>query len=319
MRIGLRGSVSSSRLSNISQTWSGRGGGPNAWPRGYARGGMGSSGGAMAPTSWTKLSVVTRTPRYSYSQDQSPGQLSTAEIFSGAYLVSTPDGRRVSPQSPTVGMSASMDKGNGLPVDEQRWAGDVPFREESRPGARYTTLTEIPRGESKIDLDHSEPIASPFIHNAGSASDSSQVELSEAHRDEHSSASTRDSFGSNLSDSEYDLVCQSEDRQCIFAPKTICVISRFPIYGVLRRFLRHLYAISLSRSGVPLERYISMFVSCIPMPPPGRSTMMSTTPTILLCYQNFPRDYILLEGWVCLLLNVIEMRFSNNTYKPLKG
>ncbi|CAN0259089.1 unnamed protein product, partial [Ectocarpus sp. 12 AP-2014] len=73
----------------------------------------------------------------------------------------------------------------------------------------------------------------------------------------------------DLSDEEYDLMCQREDRPCIFAPKTICVISRFPIYGVLRRFLRHLYAISLSRSDVPLERYISMFVSCIPMPPPG--------------------------------------------------
>ncbi|CAN0353113.1 unnamed protein product, partial [Ectocarpus sp. 8 AP-2014] len=73
----------------------------------------------------------------------------------------------------------------------------------------------------------------------------------------------------DLSDEEYDLLCQREDRPCIFAPKTICVISRFPIYGVLRRFLRHLYAISLSRSDVPLERYISMFVSCIPMPPPG--------------------------------------------------
>lgn len=84
------------------------------------------------------------------------------------------------------------------------------------------------------------------------------------------SSSSDDLAGSDeLSDEEYDLMCHREDRPCIFAPKTICVISRFPIYGVLRRFLRHLYAISLSRSGVPLERYISMFVSCIPMPPPG--------------------------------------------------
>lgn len=73
----------------------------------------------------------------------------------------------------------------------------------------------------------------------------------------------------DLSDDDYDAMCRREDRPCIFAPKTICVISRFPIYVVLRRFLRHLYAISLSRSDVPLERYISMFVSCIPMPPPG--------------------------------------------------
>jgi hypothetical protein len=59
------------------------------------------------------------------------------------------------------------------------------------------------------------------------------------------------------------------DGDCFFIPKTICIISRFPIYGVLRRFLRHLYAISLSSTEVPLEKYIAGFVSCIPMPLPG--------------------------------------------------
>lgn len=87
-----------------------------------------------------------------------------------------------------------------------------------------------------------------------------------------------------LSDEEYDMVCRREDRPCIFAPKTICVISRFPIYGVLRRFLRHLYAISLSRSSVPLERYISMFVSCIPMPPPGGVLLVVVARSVLALF-----------------------------------
>ncbi|CAM9232899.1 unnamed protein product [Chrysoparadoxa australica] len=70
-----------------------------------------------------------------------------------------------------------------------------------------------------------------------------------------------------MSDRELDIKFDGQD--CLFSPKTICVISRFPIYSVLRRLLRHLYAISLSQTEVPLERYITQFVNCIPMPAPG--------------------------------------------------
>ncbi|CAN0181854.1 unnamed protein product, partial [Phaeothamnion confervicola] len=79
----------------------------------------------------------------------------------------------------------------------------------------------------------------------------------------------RDSEADGEGEEDWGAMPGGGGRDCLFAPKTICVISRFPIYGVMRRFLRHLYAISLSETQVPLERYISMFVSCIPMPAPG--------------------------------------------------
>jgi len=55
----------------------------------------------------------------------------------------------------------------------------------------------------------------------------------------------------------------------IYAPKCICIISRFPFYRALRRFLRQLYRISLSASPAPLERYISYLVTFLPVPKPG--------------------------------------------------
>lgn len=284
--MGLRGSVSSSRLSNISQTWSGvGGGGPTPWPRAFARGGMGSSGGAVAPTSWTKLSVVTRTPRYNFGQDGSPGQLSTAEIFSGAD-VATPDSHGVCSPSPPKRAGNIVRARNGCPVDGQRCCSDEPFREVPHPEIQIRTTVETSQGETKMS-DASEPgVASTSVGDRRGASNIS-TESSDARRNEPSAPSAQESVGSNLCDSEYDLMCRSEDRECIFAPKTICVISRFPIYGVLRRFLRHLYAISLSRSGVPLERYISMFVSCIPMPPPGEFHGLAIITPELDCVSMF--------------------------------
>jgi len=55
----------------------------------------------------------------------------------------------------------------------------------------------------------------------------------------------------------------------VYAPKCISIISRFPIYRALRRFLRQLYRISLSASPAPLERYISYLVTFLPVPKPG--------------------------------------------------
>lgn len=281
MRIGLRGSVSTGRLSNLSQqsgtrsrsgtgTWSGVGGrGPSAWPRAFVRGGVGSGGGAVVSTSWTKLSVVTRTPRYPFGHEQSPGQLSTAEIFSGADTTMTPDHERMRSPSPGSRTDARGDVGNGYATHGRRWTGDIPFRDASHSGVNIARKTKD-AGEMKMpESSGLMPLRSSTVANTEGARGSSRAEAVDTLVDESTTRAAEDSIGSSMSDAEYDHMCQSEDRHCIFAPKTICVISRFPIYGVLRRFLRHLYAISLSRSGVPLERYISMFVSCIPMPPPG--------------------------------------------------
>eukprot|EP00752_Nemacystus_decipiens_P018357 g16468.t1 len=192
----------------------------------------------------------------------------------------------------------------GPPVAERRWQdGEVPFREngegdEDRKGVGLVVAAEGTnrRGLHKVVTGTKETRTREATPRGGAAAEAfgggvqpapaaAQARLdvavepgpgvSPASRRPDSSSNSNNNHNTpagsadELSDEEYNAVCRREDRPCIFAPKTICVISRFPIYGVLRRFLRHLYAISLSRSGVPLERYISMFVSCIPMPPPG--------------------------------------------------
>ena len=59
----------------------------------------------------------------------------------------------------------------------------------------------------------------------------------------------------------------------LYMPKCICLISHNPFYRGMRRFLRQLYSISLSAtripSRIPIERYISYFVSHLPFPKPG--------------------------------------------------
>lgn len=242
----------------------------------------------MASTSWTKLSVVTRTPRYSFGHEQSPGQLSTAEIFAGADTAMTPDQHPMGSPSPGTHTNAYKDTGNGYATHGRRWSGDIPFRDASHGGVRISPKIQEPTaGETKKpEGSGSVPPRSSTVANADGVWGSSQAEAPDTLVDE-SRRAAEGSTGSEMSDAEYDLMCQSEDRHCIFAPKTICVISRFPIYGVLRRFLRHLYAISLSRSGVPLERYISMFVSCIPMPPPGESCRVLR---LVLRAQSFVRS-----------------------------
>lgn len=274
MRIALHGSMSGTGLGSLSQhsgprsrsgtgTWSGLGRtDPTAWPRAFARGG-GSGAPAMKSTSWTKLSAVAQ------SHEQSTVPRSTADIFSSTVAadVSNQQDKHPSPSRPSLTVG-NEGESNGLPVDGMRWKSEIPLRHSS--GSRPQDRPRV--GEEKVETCTSIPptssVAESVIDGEDGPSKSSKVESSES--SVHEWRATEDSLGSELTDDEYDRVCRSEDRPCIFAPKTICVISRFPIYGVLRRFLRHLYAISLSRSGVPLERYISMFVACVPMPPPGK-------------------------------------------------
>jgi hypothetical protein len=55
----------------------------------------------------------------------------------------------------------------------------------------------------------------------------------------------------------------------VYTPKSIVIVSQFPFYRALKRFLRQLYRISLSAASAPLERYISYLVTFLPVPRPG--------------------------------------------------
>jgi hypothetical protein len=59
----------------------------------------------------------------------------------------------------------------------------------------------------------------------------------------------------------------------LYMPKCICIMSHYPFYRAMRRFLRQLYSISLSSSRIPIERYISFFVTHLPFPSPGGASL----------------------------------------------
>lgn len=313
MRMGLHGSVSVGGLSALSQSggrsrsgtgsWSGLGRGDGtSWPCAFARGGAGTP--PMTSTSWTKMSVATRAARFASAHERSPAQPSTAEIFSAP---DTPDRRDNVVSSPRSRVADSIRGAKDSSSDDVRHRkSDAPFRDFRQHPLRTSTGEPKRVGEAKTSTNGSS-VPPPALgdRDAGAHSSSKTAELDT--RNAHDHESVQDGSGAYLSDAEYDLMCRREDRPCIFAPKTICVISRFPIYGVLRRFLRHLYAISLSRSGVPLERYISMFVSCIPMPPPGKE--MSSSDQKWTWRTSLPPNCSLKDTW-SPVLNVAGRLFE---------
>lgn len=61
-----------------------------------------------------------------------------------------------------------------------------------------------------------------------------------------------------------------ESKATIYAPKSICILSKWMFMTQFREFLTNLYRRSLTPSELPLERYICNLVNEIPIPPIGR-------------------------------------------------
>ncbi|KAL9650377.1 hypothetical protein ABK040_016444 [Willaertia magna] len=56
----------------------------------------------------------------------------------------------------------------------------------------------------------------------------------------------------------------------LYMSKSICIISHYPFYNIFKFFLTQLFRISVTPSKIPLERYISNFLTEIPLPPQGQ-------------------------------------------------
>ena len=78
------------------------------------------------------------------------------------------------------------------------------------------------------------------------------------------STSTDPSFPSSTSPSS------PSDLERIFAPKCLCLLSKYPFVDASRAWLLQLYRLSCSPTPVPLERYICNFLLEVPCPVPGR-------------------------------------------------
>ena len=68
----------------------------------------------------------------------------------------------------------------------------------------------------------------------------------------------------------------------VYAPKALTIISNYAFYHLYTEFLRQLYHISLSRSPLPLERYISNFMLEVPLPPVGNTEVSYGLPQCTL-------------------------------------
>jgi hypothetical protein len=55
-----------------------------------------------------------------------------------------------------------------------------------------------------------------------------------------------------------------------YIPRCLCLLSHWPFVSSFKKFLCHLYRLSLSPCSIPLERYISNFLNDVPAPPPGK-------------------------------------------------
>jgi len=65
-----------------------------------------------------------------------------------------------------------------------------------------------------------------------------------------------------------------EERQKLFLPKALIILSHYPLVNLHRTFLQQIYLLSHTKSTpLPIERYISNFCSDIPLPPQGQVTM----------------------------------------------
>lgn len=83
--------------------------------------------------------------------------------------------------------------------------------------------------------------------------------------------SQRNSLNYLLDHSEGSDASSAAMRQIkFFIPRCLCILSHWPFVSSFKKFLCHLYRLSLSPCNIPLERYISNFLNDVPAPPPGK-------------------------------------------------
>jgi len=67
-------------------------------------------------------------------------------------------------------------------------------------------------------------------------------------------------------------------RQIVYAPKVLVLLSHYPLFHLFTEFLARLYHLSLSSSPLPIERYVVNFVKEVPLPPKGITEISYTLP-----------------------------------------
>lgn len=60
-----------------------------------------------------------------------------------------------------------------------------------------------------------------------------------------------------------------KEKVMLYAPICLCIVSHFPFYLGFKDFLTMIYQLSISRSSIPMERFVGHFMSELPVPTPG--------------------------------------------------
>jgi hypothetical protein len=84
-------------------------------------------------------------------------------------------------------------------------------------------------------------------------------------------ASQRDLFLKLCKESpETMATCGDLDDLRLYVPRCLCLISQWPFVESFRKFLCHVYRLSLTPSLIPIERFICNFIDDVPVPPCGQ-------------------------------------------------
>lgn len=87
----------------------------------------------------------------------------------------------------------------------------------------------------------------------------------------------------------------------VFAPKCLCLLSKYPFVEASRTWLLQLYRLSCSPTRIPLERYICNFLLEVPTPVPGRVDVQYSMLDLVLYYPcPSPHQPVLWSGGLSL-------------------
>ena len=84
-----------------------------------------------------------------------------------------------------------------------------------------------------------------------------------------SSDTVLDEDDQDTADEEGGWSLGGKDKVVLYAPICICIISHLPFYRGFKEFLTMMYQLSISRSSIPIERFVGHFMSELPVPTPG--------------------------------------------------
>ncbi|KAK0400074.1 hypothetical protein QR680_003340 [Steinernema hermaphroditum] len=87
------------------------------------------------------------------------------------------------------------------------------------------------------------------------------------------------------------------DEMTFHVNKSICIISRYPFFSAFKRFLFHVYRMSLSGSySIPIERYVSHLMYEVPFPIARRPRVLMQLGNETVCFESHDDSQLPLSG-----------------------